>query len=180
MDDCGMKVNDFASRQLFVDQSTISLYNHNLREVIGLLSIQNVWLEMKDILRSARQRINGELEPLGLSSAEGDILFHLLTGCNHLQQEQLADRLDIGKAAVSRAVDSLEAKGYVERIRQQKDRRAYGITLTDKTVSAGADIVGIYERLYTLVKKGISEEEFGQIEALLSRVAANLQSPGDQ
>ena len=85
-----------------------------------MLSIQHIWLDMKEILRSARQKINAELEPLNLSSAEGDILFHLLTGSNNLQQEQLADRLDIGKAAVSRAVDSLEAKGYVTRTRQHR------------------------------------------------------------
>jgi DNA-binding MarR family transcriptional regulator len=145
-----------------------------------MLSIQHIWLDMKEILRSARQKINAELEPLNLSSAEGDILFHLLTGSNNLQQEQLADRLDIGKAAVSRAVDSLEAKGYVTRTRQHRDRRAYSIALTDKATAAGADIVGIYERLYTLVKKGISDDEFNHIESLLTRVAANLQSSGDQ
>jgi predicted transcriptional regulator len=53
-------------------------------------------------LRSARQIINAELEPLNLSGAEGNMLFLLLTGSNNLQQEQLAEQLDIGKAAVSR------------------------------------------------------------------------------
>ena len=144
-----------------------------------MLSIQHIWLDMKEILRSARQKINAELAPLNLSSAEGDILFHLLTGSNNLQQEQLADRLDIGKAAVSRAGDSLEAKGYVTRTRH-RDRRAYSMALTDKATAAGSDIVGIYERLYALVKKGISDDEFNHIESLLTRVAANLQSPGDE
>jgi DNA-binding MarR family transcriptional regulator len=129
---------------------------------------------MKGILRSARQIINAELEALNLSSAEGDILFHLLTGSDNLAQEQLAERLDIGKAAISRAVDSLEEKGYVMRVRQQEDRRAYRVSLTEKAFSVGEDIKGIYEKFYSLVKKGISEEEIVHIEALLSRVAANL------
>lgn len=143
-----------------------------------MASIRSIWLEMKGILRSARKIINAELEPLNLSSAEGDILFHLLTGSNKLQQEQLAEQLDIGKAAVSRAVDSLESKGYVTRVRQHEDRRAYSVSLTDKALSVGADIRGIYERLYLLVTKGIADEEFIHIESLLSHVAVNLQFGG--
>jgi MarR family transcriptional regulator for hemolysin len=145
-----------------------------------MLLIRNIWLDMKEILRSARQIINAELEPLKLSGAEGDILFILLTGSNNFQQEQLAEQLDIGKAAVSRVIDSLESKGYVTRVRQNEDRRAYRVSLTDKAFSVGADIKGIYDRLYMLVRKGIADEEFIHIESLLSRVAANLQSLGDR
>lgn len=145
-----------------------------------MLLIRNIWLDMKEILRSARQIINAELEPLKLSGAEGDILFILLTGSNNFQQEQLAEQLDIGKAAVSRVIDSLESKGYVTRVRQNEDRRAYRVSLTDKAFSFGADIKGIYDRLYMLVRKGIADEEFIHIESLLSRVAANLQSLGDR
>jgi DNA-binding MarR family transcriptional regulator len=124
--------------------------------------------------------INAGLEPLGLSSAEGDILYLLLTGSNDLQQEQLAEQLDIGKAAVSRAVDSLVSKGYVTRIRQQQDRRAYSVSLTDKALTAGSDIKGIYDNLYALVRRGIADDEFVRIGSVLSRVEANLGSSEDR
>lgn len=139
-----------------------------------MLSIRSIWLDMKGILRSARQLINEELEPLNLSSAEGDILFLLLTGSNNLKQEQLAEQLDIGKAAVSRAVHSLESKGYVKRVRQDEDRRAYRVSLTDKAFSVGTRIKDIYEDLYVLVRTGIADEEILAIQSLLSRVATNL------
>ena len=145
-----------------------------------MLLIRNMWLDMKGVLRLARQIINAELEPLNLSGAEGDILFHLLTGSNKLQQEQLAEQLDIGKAAVSRVVDSLESKGYVMRVRQHENRRAYSVFLTDKAFSVGEDIKNIYDKLYMRVRKGIADEEFIHIESLLSRVAANLQSGRDK
>jgi DNA-binding MarR family transcriptional regulator len=124
--------------------------------------------------------INAGLEPLGLSSAEGDILYLLLTGSNDLQQEQLAEQLDIGKAAVSRAVDSLVSKGYVTRIRQQQDRRAYSVSVTDKALTAGSDIKGIYDNLYALVRRGIADDEFVRIGSVLSRVEANLGSSEDR
>jgi DNA-binding MarR family transcriptional regulator len=140
-----------------------------------MVSIRDIWLDMKGVLLSARRIINTELGPLNLSSAEGDILFLLLTGSNTLQQEQLAEQLDIGKAAVSRAIDSLETKGYVIRIKQHEDKRAYSVCLTDRAFLIGADIKGIYNKLYMLARKGISDEELIYIRSLLSCVASNLQ-----
>ncbi|NLZ38208.1 MAG: MarR family transcriptional regulator [Firmicutes bacterium] len=140
-----------------------------------MLLIRNLWLAMKGILRSARLIINAELEPLNLSGAEGDMLFILLTGSDKLQQEQLAEQLDIGKAAVSRVIDSLESKGYVTRMRQEKDRRAYRVCLTAKALAVGENIKDIYDKLYLLASRGIADEEIKQVESLLSRVAENLQ-----
>lgn len=145
-----------------------------------MLSIRGIWLDMKGILRATRQMINAGLEPLGLSGAEGDILFHLLTGSNGYQQEQLAEQLDIGKAAISRVIDALESKGYVTRTRQMEDRRAYRISLTEEGLSIGPGIRGIYERLYARVKQGIADDEFCRIETLLGRVKANLHPEGEE
>lgn len=144
-----------------------------------MLLVRSIWLDMKDILRSARQIINAELAPLNLSGAEGDVLFLLLTGSNNLQQEKLAAQLDVDKAAVSRVVNSLESKGYVSRLRQDTDKRAYSITLTDHSVAVGPDIKRIYDQLYQRVRSGIPDDEILQIESLLSRVADNLQSMED-
>ena len=143
-------------------------------------SIRGFWLGMKGVLRASRQVINARLEPLGLSSLEGDLLFHLLTGGDQPHQEELAERLDIGKAAVSRAVDSLEDKGYVRRAQAPEDGRARCVTLTDKARAAGAGIVGVYETLYQIACAGVDEEELRRIGAVLARVAANLQTLGGQ
>ena len=151
-----------------------------LREVMNTLaSISDLWMDMKRVLRSARLVINSELEPLNLSGAEGDILFHLINGCNNQQQEKLAESLDIGKAAVSRAVDSLEAKGFVMRTRHLVDKRAYCLSLTEKAYLVGADITGIYERLYSHVRSVISDEDLVNIKAILARVDLVLRSQGD-
>lgn len=144
-----------------------------------MLSIRTLWLDMKSVLRSTRQMINGALAPLNLSGAEGDILFHLMTGSDSFRQERLAELLDIGKAAISRTIDALESKGYVSRVRRKDDQRAYSVCLTDEGFSVGVSVVRIYERLYALVRKSISDEELEGIQSLLSRLAANLQSVED-
>ncbi len=137
-------------------------------------SIRDIWLHAHGIIRSARQLINSELRPLNLSSAEGNILLHLLVAGDGLRQEQLVAQLDIGKAAISRAVDSLEDKGYVRRIRQVDDRRASSISLTEKAIDVGPDVEGIYDRVYALARQGIADHEFERIVAMLSRIAGNF------
>jgi hypothetical protein len=64
--------------------------------------IRDIWLHANNMIRSARQIINDNLQPLNLSSAEGNILLHLLTQGQEMGQEQLVNQLDISKPAVSR------------------------------------------------------------------------------
>lgn len=137
-------------------------------------TIREFWLSMKSVLRLARQIINAELKPLKLTSAEGDILFHLLFENNGLTQEQLAERLDIGKAAVSRIVDSLVKKGYAKREHHLNDARANLIMLTSKANEIEKLISNIYNNIYESAKKGIPEEEFQRTAILLDRVNDNL------
>lgn len=137
--------------------------------------IRNIWLTMKEILRLTQQRINEELKPLDLSSSEGDILFLLLTNKDKLHQEQLAELLDIGKAAISRAVASLESKGYIKRMREPDDKRAYNVYLTDKALAVSNKIEAAYHRLYEAAKMNITAEEAHNLETLLEKIAANIQ-----
>lgn len=104
----------------------------------------------------------------------------MLTGSNYLQQEELAEQLDVGKAAVSRVVSSLEAKGYVKRMRQASDKRAYSIALTDRSVSLGSELKSIYNLFYERVREDIADEDIIKVESLLSRVAENLKALEDE
>ena len=144
-----------------------------------MLLIRKMWLDMKGVIRAARKIINAQLEPFGLTGTEGDLLFLLVTGSDNLQQEQLAEQLDIGKAVVSRAVDSLVSKGYVSRTRSNTDGRAYTINLTDKALKISKSITEVYDNLYSLARKGIADDDFIIIETLLSRISKNLQHCGD-
>lgn len=139
-------------------------------------TIQEFWLSMKSMLRSARHMINEELKPLNLTSAAGDILFHLLSEPDGLTQESLTERLDVGKAAVSRTVDSLVRKGYVKREPHPDDARAHRITLTEKAGEISARIAHVYNHIYELARKGIPEEEFLRTALLIHRVNENLHS----
>jgi len=139
-------------------------------------TIRDFWLALKAVLRTARQQVSAALEPLGLTGAEGDILFHLLTESDGLTQEQLAERLDVGKAPISRSVASLAAKGYLRRERHPNDARAYCVNVTGKAVEISGQIQNAYNGVYLRAKQGLPEAEFERLAALLGHVAENLHS----
>lgn len=108
-------------------------------------TIRDIWLSMKSVLRSARQRINDQLE-----------------------------RLDISKATISRTIDSLAKKGYVKRGRQPDDKRAYCVKLTERAINKSTKIESAYNDFYEIIKQRIEEPEFQHLAMLLEKVAENL------
>jgi len=126
------------------------------------------------MIRSGRQIINQKLHPLNLSSAEGNILLHLLTQGQGIVQEQLVEQLDVSKPAVSRTLDSLEKKRYITRQRDLKDKRAYRIWLTEKALEIGPSIEQVYNHVFTLALQGISQDELDFFMKLFGRISENF------
>jgi MarR family transcriptional regulator for hemolysin len=139
-----------------------------------MTEIRDIWLHANNMLRSARQIINENLRPLNLSSAEGNILLHMFTQGHELGQEQIVEQLDISKPAVSRALDSLETKGFITRQTDPNDKRAHRVRLTDKALENGPAIERIYNHVYTLAMQGISTDEFDYFVKLFNRISENL------
>ena len=141
-----------------------------------MASIRDVWTSANNVIRSARQIINEQLRPLGLSSAEGNILLHMLMSPENRYQEQLVTQLDISKGAVSRAVDSLVDKGYLHREKASHDKRFTQLHLSDKAQALSTEIEKIYTGLYMRAIENISENEFKTLISILNRVSKNLTS----
>lgn len=139
-----------------------------------MAEIRDIWLHAHQMIRSARQIVNEDLQPLNLGSAEGNILLHLLMQDEELGQEQLAGQLDISKPAVSRALDSLEAKGFVTRQPDPNDRRVRRLHLTDTARQIGPAVEQAYNQLYALAVRDISQEELVTFVNLFGRISENF------
>lgn len=139
-----------------------------------MAEIRDIWLHAHHMIRSARQIINENLRPLNLSSAEGNILLHLLMHGQELGQEQLVEQLDVSKAAVSRALNALAAKGFVTWQQDPHDRRMHRVRLTDQARAIGPAVEQVYNQVYHLAIQGISQEEFDRFIHLFARVSQNF------
>jgi DNA-binding MarR family transcriptional regulator len=136
--------------------------------------IRMVWVYANNIIRSARQLVNEELKSLELSSAEGNILFQLLTQGDTVRQETIVEQLDISKPAVSRALDTLEQKGYVTREKVDADKRVSMVMLTSKAHSIRPRVESIYNEMFAVAARGLSDDDIRGFVELFGRVSENF------
>jgi DNA-binding MarR family transcriptional regulator len=139
-----------------------------------MADIRAVWLFANNILRSSRLIINEQLKPLELSSSEGNILLHLLTQDDPLPQEKIVAQLDISKPAVSRALKSLQRKGYIQREKDPNDKRASQVLLTERAREIGPQVEQVYNNVFAIASQGVSAEEIEAAVQLFARVSANF------
>lgn len=103
------------------------------------------------------------------------VLIHEAEGT--LSQQELADALLLDKVAVTRAVDHLSAKGYVERLACPNDRRKHHLRTRPKAKAVVQDIRAAFEAVNKLAFAGMTAAERKRFRADLARINTNLAQP---
>jgi DNA-binding MarR family transcriptional regulator len=132
------------------------------------------WAKSNSIVRLSRQIAKKRLKPLGLTTNEGNILLSIFNCKAVVNQDYLADQLDIDKTIISRAVSSLETKGFVTREIDASDRRAYQLLLTAKARHNKRIIERIYSDIFCIAKKNVPIRDVGRSIKTLSQIADNF------
>lgn len=131
----------------------------------------SLWCNMDIALRNLDQAISREARTLGLSVIELYILRAL-----YERDGQNASELAyaVGRAATSFTpnLDKLQAKGYIARHSDERDRRAVRICLTQQAHERREDVLDLMERIDRRLCEAFSPDEF---EVFL-RVLAVLQT----
>ncbi len=103
--------------------------------------------------------------------------FVLLTideGKGDLSQQELANKLELDKVSMMRALDHFVEKGYVERCDCEGDRRKYLIKLTPKARPAVKAIRKAYEELNDEAMKGMKKADRTAFMEQLTLLVNNL------
>ena len=96
-----------------------------------------------------------------------------------LTQEQLAKHLCLNKSTVTRALNQLEEKGYIERRPDIGDKRIYRIFPTKKCEELLPRVRGIARDWNERIAQGVSEEELERFYAVLERLEQNAKEAVD-
>jgi DNA-binding MarR family transcriptional regulator len=101
------------------------------------------------------------------------IILNALYKKDGARQEQLADYLKIDKGTIAKVIKKLEDEGYIVRIVDEKDKRAYNVYLTEKALVVKPMIRKAMEDWTDILFSGFSEEEKRTSLALLERMGEN-------
>jgi DNA-binding MarR family transcriptional regulator len=86
---------------------------------------------------------------------------------------ELAREMAIDAGAVTRMLDRLEAKGLLERVRSEADRRVVHLRLTPAGDAVARKVPFVLASVNNDFLRGFSEAEWKQLRRLLARMADN-------
>lgn len=128
---------------------------------------------LADVLRLSRQDFRRRAGGLRLTPALTRLLYYVRQRPGSTQAE-LAGYLDLTSVSIGRMVDRLEASGYLKRVADSRDRRAFRIHLD----AAAAPLVARMEELVAVTSaralKGIPAEDYATCIRTLEHMRRNL------
>ncbi|MBO6673541.1 MAG: MarR family transcriptional regulator [Rhizobiales bacterium] len=116
--------------------------------------------------------MNRALEPHGLTVQSFAIVMALVEQ-DGLSQTQIGERFSAPAYAISRAIDSLERDGYLERRTDPRSRRSNTVHATGKAKALIPTLLTIIDGVNGGLMARLSSAERSQMIALLSKVLAD-------
>lgn len=127
---------------------------------------------ISQIHRKSNVFITKRLSKYGIGSGQYMFLLKLYRQ-DGINQEALAESLFIDKGTTARAIKKLEEEDIVYRIKDEKDKRAYGIYLTDKAKDIKKEVFDILKELENTITFNLSKEEKDGIIKILKKISEN-------
>lgn len=128
-----------------------------------------------DVSRLRRQFYDQQSSHLGITRAQWWVLFNLSRHIGDpLNQNELAEMLDLGSASVGELILRLEKGGFVKRLSDPRDRRAKRIVIAARGREVLEHMRLVARNNHALIMAGISLKEQEMLDSLLRKMKHNL------
>ena len=134
---------------------------------------QNLGRMFAFLTRKSQGCLSNILDKYNLSVAELPF-FMALQHCEGITQEELTAIVCVDKAVTTRAMRSLEVKGYIIRARDEKDKRQNRIYATESAKKLGELVERELLHLNDQIAQGIEPETLTLIYESLLKMEKNL------
>ncbi|WP_294405632.1 MarR family winged helix-turn-helix transcriptional regulator [uncultured Clostridium sp.] len=113
------------------------------------------------------------LKEYDITCAEYPVLI-VLQKKDGITQEYISSVLNIDKSAITRVIQSLLGKGFIEKKKDDEDKRCNRIYLTEKGQASKGSIDKERKEWNTILTKNISQEKLYEVLEILSQMADNI------
>jgi MarR family transcriptional regulator, transcriptional regulator for hemolysin len=134
---------------------------------------QRLGFLMHDVSRLRRNVFDEFMKPAGVTRSQWWILAHLSRHDGMIQTD-LADVLDLGKAALGGLVDRLEIAGFIQRRADSSDRRVRRVHLTAKGKRMVAQMRTRSNEMSERILQGLDPAARRNLADMLNLVKRNL------
>jgi len=131
---------------------------------------EDIFVFFHSIMKKVRTLADRELFSLGINHTEMRVLMFMYLyfekGCN---QEELISKLEVDRTNVGRALKKLEQCNYIDRLRNDIDRRTNKVFLTEEGESIREQLMDIRKRLHSSITSVLTRDELTTLLALLHK-----------
>ena len=144
-----------------------------------MVRMETLPFEIAETAHAMRKAFDRRAATLGVTRAQWKVLFRL-NRTPGLRQVELADILDVEPITACRIIDRLEEAGFVERLRDPTDRRAWRLQVTAKAEPLIAKLKKIAAELTDQAFAGLPAEELEQMRQRLQHIRENLSAAANE
>lgn len=145
-----------------------------------LKNLMDIGLNMINGDKYIKLFLKSRLRSFNLNATEGLIILLFLREEKHnegknvgMTQERILQELQYDKGVMTRAMQSLEKKGFVTRQKNPKDGRSFIFTLSEMTKSFKEEIYMLVNEWAEAVLKDINPEQVIMLNDLIQKVSDN-------
>lgn len=128
---------------------------------------------ISQIHRKGGAVITKELSQYGVGVGQLMFLIELYRE-DGIHQEVLCERLHIDKGTTARAVKKLEEEQFIVRVKDDQDKRAYKIYLTDKSKLLEKSIFCVLDQWNEMLSVDLTKEERVILINILKKICTNI------
>jgi DNA-binding MarR family transcriptional regulator len=131
------------------------------------------WTDLAVATMATRNEINRQLqEKAGLTLAENLVLCRVAMSPDAaMRMADLADMLGVAKSAITKTVDRLEDRGWLERVRDDEDRRGVRAVVTPGGMAVFRRAQPVFTEAVTSVLLGrLDARELRQLQRILRKL----------
>jgi len=127
-----------------------------------------------NIGRLQKTRADQYLDQIGLFRGQG-MLLKFLSHHDGLTHSEIAEKLEISPAAVTKVIKRLEEQNYLRRQPDPKDDRVSRVFIQPEGRKVEEDLHTIFHQLDDQMFQGFSKDEIEKLHDFLIRMQSNLQ-----
>jgi len=135
----------------------------------------SIGYSIKKLHLATRQLLDQTLAPCGLSQAQAEIIYYLLQE-NGQTQANLGRKLKVAAPTVTKMIDGLIEKGFVERKDDSGDARRKQIVLTQHGSEFRKEITRAQQKTEATLREGFTTEEVMLLQSYIKRMYQNVSS----
>ena len=124
---------------------------------------------ISQIYRKGNSFISKEISKFGIGSWKKMFLLELYKN-DGISQEELSEILNIDKATTCRAIKKLEKEELLIKVKDENDKRAYKLYLTEKSKSIEDNIKNALNEWEKHISKELSQEEVNILINMLKKI----------